>query len=312
MITGVAGFIGSHLAERLLREGHQLVGIDSFDPFYPRSVKEQNLAEIQKVGPLEFHEIDFSEADALNQLTGNFDAVIHLGAKAGVLPSLNDPAAYIKANIGGTQNILEWMRTKNTHKLVFASSSSVYGNNKTPFSESDDVSRPISPYAFTKKSCELMNHTYHHLYGMDVVNLRFFTVFGERQRPDLAIHKFVKAIASDQPITMYGDGSTARDYTYVLDIVDGICRALAYVHMKSPVFEILNIGNHSPVSLKEMIAVIYDVMGKTPRIVPMAKQPGDVEITYADISKAQKILGYQPSTSFREGIERFVAWSLGQ
>lgn len=312
LITGVAGFIGSHLAERLIRDGHQVVGVDSFDPFYPRPLKEANLAEIRKTGEIEFYEFDFSEPGRLNAIPGSIDAVIHLGAKAGVLPSLKDPAAYITANILGTQNILEWMRTRACTKMVFASSSSVYGNNKTPFSEEDDVSRPISPYAFTKKSCELLTHTYHHLYGFDVVNLRFFTVIGERQRPDLAIHKFVKAIAANQPITMYGDGSTARDYTYVLDIVDGISKALHLVERKSPVFEIINLGNHSPVSLREMIETIYSVMGKSPQIQQTDKQPGDVEITWADISKAEKLLGYKPSTSFREGVERFVRWSQGQ
>lgn len=312
LITGIAGFIGSHLAERLLINGYEVVGIDSFDPFYPRALKEQNLAEIRKTGTFEFFDLDFSEPGAMERISGNVDAVIHLGAKAGVLPSLKDPAAYIKTNIQGTQNILEWMRARSITKLVFASSSSVYGNNQTPFSESDDVSKPISPYAFTKKSCELLNHTYHHLYGFDVINLRFFTVFGERQRPDLAIHKFVKAILADEPITMFGDGSTARDYTYVLDIVEGITSALSYVQQHGRVFEIINLGNYAPVSLREMIDTIYSVLGKSPRIHQIEKQPGDVEITWANIEKAKTLLGYQPMTSFREGVERFILWAQGQ
>lgn len=308
LITGVAGFIGSHMAEKLIKEGHEVVGIDCFDPFYPKAIKERNLLEIQKTGPIDFYELDFSISGEMDKIEGHLDAVIHLAAKAGVLPSIHESGAYIQANIAGTQLILEFMKSRGIKKMVFASSSSVYGNNETPFSENQDVSHPISPYAFTKKSCELLNHAYHHLFQIDILNLRFFTVYGERQRPDLAIHKFVKAVRADQPITMYGTGDTARDYTYVLDIVDGVYKALQYVMLHEGVFEILNIGNQNPVSLKEMISVIYEVLGKTPKIIHGAMQPGDVEITFANIDKAKKLLGYDPKTSFRKGIENFVRW----
>ena len=311
LITGVAGFIGSHLAERLLQDGHQVTGIDCFDPFYPRAIKEQNLLEIRKKGSIVFYELDFSQPGALDKITEKFDVVVHLAAKAGVLPSINESGAYIQSNIVGTQLLLEFMKARSIKKMVFASSSSVYGNNPTPFAEDQDVSMPISPYAFTKKACELMNHTYHHLFGLDIVNLRFFTVYGERQRPDLAIHKFTKAIKAGLPITMYGNGETARDYTYVLDIVEGVYKAIQYVMLHKNVYEVINIGNNSPVALKEMIGIIYEVLGKKPQVIQGAAQPGDVEITYADISKARQLLGYEPTTSFRKGIEKFALW-LGQ
>lgn len=307
-ITGIAGFIGSHVAQRFLKAGMAVTGVDSFDPFYPREQKEKNLKEIAKTGDFEFIELDIAQPDALQKVQGDFDAVIHLAAKAGVLPSIAQPAAYIQTNIVGTQQVLEWMKAKGMSKMLFASSSSVYGNNPTPFSEADDVSRPISPYAFTKKAGELMTHTYHHLYGMDVVNLRFFTVIGERQRPDLALHKFVKLINENKPVTMYGNGETARDYTYVGDIAEGVFQAFQYVLNHQRVYEIINLGNQNPISLKEMISTIYEVMGKTPNIIQMEKQPGDVEITFAHIDKARRLLQYNPNTSFLEGVERFVEW----
>lgn len=312
LITGVAGFIGSHLAERFLKEGISVTGIDCFDPFYPREMKERNLMEIRKTGEIEFFELDLSTPGALNQLTGNFDAVVHLAAKAGVLPSIHHTADYIQANIVGTQNLLEFMKEREIKKFIFASSSSVYGNNPTPFSESDDVSNPISPYAFTKKSCELMNHAYYHLFDIDVINLRFFTVIGERQRPDLAIHKFVKAIRNKESISMYGTGDSARDYTYVGDIVEGVFQAYQYLQNHEKVFEIINLGNQHPISLKTMISTIYEVMGEEPNVIQKEKQPGDVEITFANIERAKTLLGYQPKTSFREGIQRFVSWANSQ
>lgn len=309
LITGVAGFIGSHLAERFLIEGYTVVGVDNFDPFYPRNVKEANLKQIPITGNFHFFELDISHPNALEIIDSPIDAVVHLAAKAGVLPSINHAGNYIQANIVGTQQVLEFMKKREIKKLAFASSSSVYGNNQTPFSESDDVSKPISPYAFTKKSCELMNHAYHHLFGLDVINLRFFTVIGERQRPDLAIHKFVKAIRNNEPITMFGTGDSARDYTYVGDIVEGVFKAVNYLQTHENVFEILNLGNQNPVSLKEMIEVIYEVMEKNPNVIQAAKQPGDVEITYANIDKARALLGYEPKTSFKDAIKRFVVWS---
>ncbi|HRH36017.1 MAG TPA: GDP-mannose 4,6-dehydratase [Catalimonadaceae bacterium] len=309
LITGVAGFIGSHLAERFLREGYSVAGIDNFDPFYPRNIKEKNLDQIRKVGPIDFYELDISIPGALDSIQGKFETVVHLAAKAGVLPSIHYTDSYIQANVIGTQQVLEFMKSRNIRKLAFASSSSVYGNNPTPFSETDDVSKPISPYAFTKKSCELMNHAYHHLFGLDVINLRFFTVIGERQRPDLAIHKFVKAIRNEEPIRMYGPGDSARDYTYVGDIVEGVFQAVQYVNTNENVFEIINLGNQNPVSLREMIDTIYEVMKKEPNIIQTEKQPGDVETTFANIGRAKALLGYQPKTSFREAIRRFVDWS---
>lgn len=309
LLTGCAGFIGSHLTERLLAQGHTVTGIDNFDPFYPRAAKEANLALLMPHTNFTFIELDLVDTEAVMQLDVKADVVIHLAAKAGVLPSLKDPVAYINTNITATNNLLEWMRAKGIVKMLFASSSSVYGNNKTiPFSEQHAVDEQISPYAFTKRSCELMNYSYHHLYGFDILNLRLFTVYGPRQRPDLAIHKFVKMIKAGQPITMYGDGSTARDYTYVADTVDGFMKALQYVMSHNKVFEIVNLGNNGPVKLSDLIAAIYTAVGTEPNIIPMPMQPGDVDITYADIAKAQQLFGYQPTTTLQEGLTQFIKW----
>lgn len=309
LLTGCAGFIGSHLSEKLLNEGHQVTGIDNFDPFYPREVKEKNLALLTGNANFRFFELDFSQKDQLKQIPGNIDVVIHLAAKAGVLPSLKAPEAYIQTNIQGTNNILEFMQQHGIKKLLFASSSSVYGNNKTiPFSEDDDVSRSISPYAFTKRSCELMNYNYHHLYDIDILNLRLFTVYGPRQRPDLAIHKFVRMISEGQALTMYGDGSTARDYTYVADTVKGFMQALDYVTGNSGVYEIVNLGNNNPVKLSDLINAIYVLMGEEPNIKQLPMQPGDVNITYANIEKARQLLNYDPSTDIQAGLKKFIDW----
>lgn len=312
LLTGCAGFIGSHLAEKLLGEGYEVLGIDSFDPFYDRAVKERNLKALQGKEGFQFVEADIVRSAELAELP-DFDIVVHLAAKAGVLPSLKDPQGYIDTNITGTSNLLELMKVRNRKKLVFASSSSVYGNNKSvPFRETDPVDEQISPYAFTKKSCELMNYSYHHLYGMDILNLRLFTVYGPRQRPDLAIHKFIKLIDADQPINMYGDGSTARDYTFVKDTVDGFVRAIKHIEANVGVYEILNLGNNQPVKLKDLIDAIYSVMGKQPNINVMPMQPGDVNITFADISKAKQLLGYEPGTSLQEGLKAFIDWYYEQ
>lgn len=309
LLTGCAGFIGSHLTERLLAEGHTVTGIDNFDPFYPREAKEANLKLLLPHANFHFLELDLVDTAAVMALDIKADVVIHLAAKAGVLPSLKDPVAYIDTNIKATNNLLEWMRAKGIVKMLFASSSSVYGNNKkVPFSETDAVDEQISPYAFTKRSCELMNHSYHHLYGFDILNLRLFTVYGPRQRPDLAIHKFVKMITAGQAITMYGDGSTARDYTYVADTVDGFMKALHYVMSHTKVFEIVNLGNNGPVKLSDLIAAIYTAVGAQPDIIPMPMQPGDVDITYADIAKAKQLFGYQPNTTLQEGLTQFIKW----
>jgi nucleoside-diphosphate-sugar epimerase len=307
-LTGAAGFIGSHTCKKLLDLGHEVVGIDNFDPFYAREVKEANLAPLLENPNFSFHEIDIRDSESLGKLEAS-DVLIHLAAKAGVLPSTKDPSGYVSTNIDGTLNLLEWMRANGMKKLLFASSSSVYGNNKKiPFEEDDDVSEPISPYAFTKRSCELMNYSYHHLYNFDILNLRFFTVYGPGQRPDLAIHKFIKRIDEGIAIDMYGDGSTARDYTFVQDTVSGILAALDYVVEHEDVYEIINLGNNQPVKLKELIDGIAEVMGKEPQINQMPKQPGDVDITYASIEKAMRMLGYQPQTSLKEGLQQFLQW----
>lgn len=309
LVTGCAGFIGSHLAEFLLAEGHAVVGIDSFDAFYDRSIKEQNLAGLLNQNRFKFYEKDIADAAFWADFSENVEVVVHLAAKAGVRPSLENPLDYINTNINGTQLLLDWMVRTDVKKLAFASSSSVYGNNeKVPFSENDSVDNPISPYAFTKKSGELLNHTYHHLYGLDIINLRFFTVYGERQRPDLAIHKFTKLMLAQQPISMYGTGSTARDYTYVADTVQGIVEAVNYLRQHQNVFDIINLGNSSPVTLQQLVDILYELTEQTPQIQYLPMQPGDVERTCADVQKAKQVLGYNPQTPLREGLQRFVNW----
>ncbi|MDX9881085.1 MAG: GDP-mannose 4,6-dehydratase [Prolixibacteraceae bacterium] len=311
VVTGCAGFIGSHLSEELIEQGNQVIGIDNFDPFYDKTVKLRNLEKLKKTPGFVFRELDLADPAALKKgMEGlSADLIVHLAGKAGVRPSIDDPRGYIRANIVATQNMLDWMNEAGIKKMAFASSSSVYGNTKeTPFHEEMDVSNPISPYAFTKKACELINYTYHHLYGMDIVNLRFFTVFGPRQRPDLAIHKFTKLILSGEPVPMFGDGSTARDYTYYQDTVAGIVAATDYLFRNKKVYETINLGNNQPVTLKDMIATIYDVCGIAPDIRQLPMQPGDVNITFANIDRAKKLLGYNPQYSFRKGVENFVAW----
>jgi UDP-glucuronate 4-epimerase len=309
LITGVAGFIGSHLCEYLIGKGYQVTGIDNFDPFYPRATKEQNMAGFRDHPHFNFIEGDAGDPSVLAGIKVNPVVVIHLAAKAGVQPSLKAPADYINTNILLTNRLLEWMRESGIKKFLFASSSSVYGNTATvPFLEDQDVNSPFSPYAFTKRSCELMNYTYHELYGMDVVNLRFFTVYGERQRPDLAIHKFVKKISEGEPIHLYGNGDTSRDYTYWKDTVSGVSAALEYLLKHDRIFESFNLGNSSPVTLNELVSAISDAMQVKPVLIYEDKKPGDVDITYADISKAQQLLGYNPATSLPEGLKKFVHW----
>ncbi len=309
LITGCAGFIGSHVSEYFLSQGHEVVGIDNFDTFYNIEQKKQNLSTSLKNKNFTFLEIDITNKEALNRLPEGITAVIHLAAKAGVRPSIIDPEAYSFTNINGTLHILEWMKANKISKLVFGSSSSVYGNNKkVPFTETDAVDFPISPYAFTKKAAELLNHTYHHLHGFDIINLRFFTVFGPRQRPDLAIRKFVDLISNDKPIQLFGDGSTARDYTYINDIRNGIYSAFNYVTSNKNVFEIINLGNNSPVKLNELVNCIAETLNKKPVITHEPMQPGDVDITFANIEKAKKLLNYSPSTTLQEGITNFVNW----
>lgn len=311
LVTGCAGFIGSHFTEKLLREGHEVIGIDNFDPFYDRSIKQQNMRSF--VGNTGFHflELDLANASELEEQLAPFspEVIVHLAGKAGVRPSIEMPHDYTRANITATQNLLELMRKRAIRKLVFASSSSVYGNTKEiPFREDMDVSFPISPYAFTKKACELVNYTYHSLYQLDIINLRFFTVFGPRQRPDLAIHKFTKLILNQEEIPMFGTGDSSRDYTYFEDTVSGVYQAVQYVLAHEGVYETFNLGNNTPVKLRDMIAAIEKATGQKANIKQLPMQAGDVDITYADISKAQRLLDYNPQYSFEEGVQNFVDW----
>ena len=310
LITGVAGFIGSNLADHLLSMNIQVTGIDNFDDFYDRSVKLSNIADALKKPGFTFIEADITYRETLNTLKFKGDVIVHLAAKVGVRPSISHPESYIKNNIIGTQVILDWMLNNGLKKIVFASSSSVYGNNKkVPFSESDNVNEPISPYAFTKKSCELLNHAYHKLHGISVINLRFFTVYGRRQRPDLAIHKFVKQIINGEAIQIYGEGNTGRDYTYVDDIVNGITGAVKLVETsEQPIYEIINLGNSNPVTISELVNNISDILKLQPIVNFLPAQPGDVEFTYADISKAKVLLNYHPHTPLQEGLQHFISW----
>jgi UDP-glucuronate 4-epimerase len=309
LITGVAGFIGSHLADRLLAEGHTVVGIDNFDPFYPRGAKEENLRGAGEHERFTFFEADIRSKEDLDQLAakvGSIDAVVHLAAKAGVRPSLEDPVGYHETNVVGTANLLELARGLGVRQFVFGSSSSVYGvNPNVPWSEADKVLLPISPYASTKLSSELMGHVYAHLYGMRFIALRFFTVYGPRQRPDLAIRKFCHRIMKGESIDVFGDGSTRRDYTYVDDIVSGVVSALSYD--RSP-YEIINLGNDRTVPLSELLALLESALGPPAIIRRQPEQPGDVPQTWADIDKAREFLGYQPAVPIETGIARFVEW----
>ena len=311
LVTGGAGFIGSHLCERLLKEGYSITVIDNFDSFYSREIKEQNLSQFKDHPDCRFEEVDIRDYDALLSICHeSYDLIIHLAAKAGVRPSIETPFDYQSVNVGGTQNLLEFARVRNIKQFIFASSSSVYGiNPNVPWKENDYVLDPISPYASTKISGELLGHVYSHLFGIRFISLRFFTVFGPRQRPDLAIHLFANKIIHHEPITMFGDGSTLRDYTYVDDIVEGIVRSVNY---KDSMYEVFNLGNHHRVSLTEMIKTIESVLGIECIMKKMPQQPGDVPETYADIGKSFELLGYCPKTSFREGVEHFVDWLKGR
>ncbi len=308
VVTGCAGFIASHLCEKLLALNYQVIGIDNFDPYYDRKIKESNLNEFINHPNMTFYEMDLKAKGAKTLFKGA-SVVIHLAGKAGVRPSIEDPQKYIDDNITATLSVLDAMVEHNIKKLLFASSSSIYGNNpNTPWSESLSVDNPISPYAFTKKACELLNHSYHHLYKLDILNLRFFTVYGPRQRPDLAIHKFIKLIASGKEIPMFGDGSTSRDYTFVLDTVDGILGALKYITQNENIYDIVNLGNNTPVPLHYLIKKIGEALNILPKTKQMPMQPGDVDTTFADISKAQELFNYQPKTTLEEGLKQFVNW----
>jgi len=311
LITGGAGFIGSSLSERLIKEGNRVVAIDNFCDFYNPTIKENNVKELIKNSNFKLYRNDIRDRESVKKIfeENNIDIVMHLAAMAGVRPSIENPVLYQEVNCMGTQNILEEMKAHNVKNLVMASSSSVYGNCKeVPFKENMIVDFAISPYAATKKANEVMTHVYHKLFDMNVIMLRFFTVYGPKQRPDLAINKFTRLMLEDKEIPMFGDGTTSRDYTYIDDIVDGIIRSCNYVENNNDVYEILNLGNSSPVSLKEMINTIGQAIGVEPKIKQLPMQPGDVDRTFADISKAKKLIGYNPKTSFKEGIERFIKW----
>jgi UDP-glucuronate 4-epimerase len=310
LVTGGAGFIGSHVAERLLRERHQVVIIDDLNDFYAPDLKRMNIEQVRRAGPIQFHEVDICQAKTVSQIVAANppDAVIHLAARAGVRPSLSDPLLYEQVNVQGTISLLEACRRYGVRKFVFASSSSIYGlANRVPFIEDDHHNLPISPYAATKLAGEKICFTYSHLYGIRVVCLRFFTVYGPRQRPDLAIRKFTEMIDRGQPIPVFGDGTSGRDYTFVDDTVDGIMAALSY----DTQYEIFNLGNSHPVTLNTFIATLEEALGQKAQIQRHPDQPGDVPITYADISKAQRLLNYQPQTPFSDGIQKFIEWYRG-
>jgi UDP-glucuronate 4-epimerase len=311
LVTGAAGFIGSHLVDRLLADGHEVVGLDNFDPFYPPEIKRANLADAARDPRFSLIEADIRDARALRRVVAETrpDAIVHLAAKAGVRPSIEAPAQYADVNVLGTARLLEAaIELDPRPRFVFASSSSVYGDRPdAPFRESDPVDHPISPYAATKKACELLAYTFHHLHRLPVTGLRFFTAYGPRNRPDLAIAKFARLIEAGEPVPMYGDGSTRRDYTYVGDIVDGVVRALD----RCRGHHLYNLGNSRPIALREMIVALGEALGKAPRIERLPEQPGDVQMTCADVALAEAELGYRPSTPFAEGLARFVGWFRG-
>src|SRR5687768_8527785 len=309
LITGGAGFIGSHLVDRLLTTGvARLTVIDDFNDFYDPSIKRDNIREHLKDPRYSINDVDIRDRAALDQVfkASNFDCVVHLAARAGVRPSLSEPQLYTETNINGTLNLLELARSSNIKQFVFGSSSSVYGiNAKVPFSEDDPIRQPISPYAATKGAGELLCHTYAHLYGLRCVCLRFFTVYGPRQRPDLAIHKFARLISEGKPIPVFGDGTTRRDYTYVDDIIDGVVGAINYDRSD---YEVINLGESRTVELRELISLLEKELDAHAIIDRQPLQPGDVPQTFADITRARQLLGYNPQTQIEDGLRRFVDW----
>jgi UDP-glucuronate 4-epimerase len=305
VVTGAAGFIGSHVSEALIGRGYHVVGVDNFCDFYQRSWKEENLRAVG--AGLDVEEMDITDGPAISQLVDRVrpEGIIHLAAMAGVRPSIERPAHYTQVNLGGTTNLLQAAVDANVRRFVFASSSSVYGNNpKVPFAETDDVSEPISPYAATKRAGELLCHTFWHLYKLPIACLRFFTVYGPRQRPDLAIHKFARMIHFGKTLPVFGDGSTSRDYTYVSDIVGGILAS----YDRNAAFRIYNLGGSDPVKLSELIAGLERAIGKRANIDRRPAQPGDVERTFADVSRSRAELGYEPRVKLADGLGRFAEW----
>ena len=337
LVTGGSGFIGSHLIEELLKKGHFVISIDNFDNFYDYKIKIKNTLESVGLSPnfdftndkekdieilqsklvdvalYEFYYQDIRDKKGLETIFQKYkiDMVIHLAALAGVRPSIERPIVYAEVNFLVSMNLWDLCKDYGIKKFICASSSSVYGNNeKIPFAETDNVDRPISPYAATKKCGEILGHTYHHLYDIDMIQLRFFTVYGPRQRPDLAIHKFAKIISDGGEIPFYGDGTTARDYTFVEDIVDGITKSIVYLENHNKVYEVLNLGENQVVSLKEMLVEIETNLDRKAKLNRLPMQAGDVQKTNADITKAKKMVGYTPKTNFQNGIKKFVEWFL--
>ena len=306
VVTGAAGFIGSHLCERLLADGWAVTGLDNFDDFYDPQIKRRNLAKCLTSKSFRLIEADIRDSDAMDRaFDKGAEVVVHLAAKAGVRPSIAEPLVYADVNINGTVVLLESARKHKVDRFIFGSSSSIYGNSKkVPFSEDDNVDFPISPYAATKKAGELICHTYHHLYGMAVTCPRFFTVYGPRQRPDLAIHQFARLIQQGKPIPVYGDGSMMRDFTYIDDIIDGTVAAID----RCSGFNIYNLGESRPISVNDLIAELEKALGTKALKEHLPLQPGDVERTYADITKAARDLGYKPATSIQTGLQKFVTW----
>lgn len=328
LITGASGFIGSRLAKSLIKLGNKVINIDNFNDYYSTEIKIKNVLEsinntvdttndIEKLMNISNSDnytleyVDIRDSISLKRIFSDnkIDTIIHLAAMAGVRPSIEDPMLYEDVNIKGTMNILECCKEFGVSKFVMASSSSVYGNNKeVPFKETDVVDFAISPYAATKKSCEVIGHTYHHLYNIDMAMLRFFTVYGPGQRPDLAIHKFTRMILDNEPIPFFGDGNTMRDYTFIDDIIDGVIKSVKFVEDSSNVYEIFNLGESRTISLKKMVTTIENALGKKAIINKLPMQPGDVDKTYADITKAKELIGYNPTTEFEDGIKEFVKW----
>lgn len=316
LVTGGAGFIGSHLCERLLTDGHDVVAIDNFSDFYDPRSKRCNIEAVAAAASRSgtgflLCEGDIRDSELIREVFRQEapEAVIHLAAAAGVRPSIENPLYYEEVNVRGTMNVLEGARGAGVRTFLFASSSSVYGDSpKVPFSESDPVDNPISPYAATKKAGELICYTYHHLYAMNIACLRFFTVYGPRQRPDLAIHKFTRLIDEGRSIPFYGDGTTSRDYTFVNDIVDGVLKALSWAYGEGRRYDIFNLGGSRPVELRRLVEVIEEAVGKKAQIDRLPLQPGDVSRTYADLAKSGAVLGYAPVTAIEDGVAAFVRW----
>jgi len=308
LVTGGAGFIGSHLVEKLLSLGHDVAILDDFNDFYDPQIKRQNIATVAK--DVAIHHLDLRDSGAVRNLfhREKFEAIAHLAARAGVRPSIQNPQLYYDTNVGGTLHLLDAARVTEVERFIFASSSSVYGNSKTvPFSEDRQLIQTLSPYGATKIAGESLCSTYSHLYGMRVVALRYFTVYGPRQRPDLAIHQFTRRIHAGKPIDQFGDGTTRRDYTYIDDIIQGTMAALKY---DGPMFDIFNLGENETIQLRDLIAAIENALGEKAKINRLPEQPGDMPVTYADISKARKLLGYNPSTRLSDGLPRFIEWFL--